>query len=409
MFKFQSGFRKNYSTNTSLSHLSNQLLSQFENGKMTGMILIDLQKAFDTLDHKILCEKLQFLGFDSSSISWIKSYLTNRIFYISIDKDLSNPGTISCGVPQGSILGPLLFLIYINDLPGVIDKCDVRLYADDTALMFSDKNINNINKILNEEFSELCDWFVYNKLSIHLDEKKTKCILFSRFKNTDINHQLHIKKDDFIIKQYSTVEYLGCLLDSNLSGESMAKKLLVIINNKLKFLKRYKNSLSPKIRRMLCNSIIQPHFEYGCSAWYPVLTNNLKQKFQVAQNKCIRFCLGLSPLHHIGLREFKAINWLPCNFRIDQCILVLVLNYYSQNCPDYTNDIFSKKILIRHTRNSDQSLFIPFYRKKLPRCSLSYLGPTLWNRLPPDIRQMNNTNNFKHKIKEHFLVEFERF
>ena len=403
LYKYQSGFRKFHSTNTSLSHLSNQIITNFEKGMMTGMILIDLQKAFDTLDHKVLCEKLPFLGFDSSSIFWIHSYLKDRQFYVNIDNYLSNPGTLTYGVPQGSILGPLLFLIYINDLPGVLNKCQVRFYADDTVLMFSDKCLNTINNTLNQEFSDLCNWFIYNKLSIHLDEKKTKCILFSRTKNTD--NVLNIKSGDSFITQYNTVEYLGCLLDSRMSGESMAKKCLIKINNRLNFLKRYKYCLSQKLRRMLCNSIIQPHFEYGCSAWYPPLNNDLKQKIQSAQNKCIRFCLNIGPLSHIGYKEFRAINWLPCSYRIEQCLLVLAHNYFSQKCPEYMDEIFIKKFPLRETRNSDFSLLIPFLKKKISRCSVSYRGAYLWNKLPPDIRALKEINNFKHKIKEFFFLD----
>ena len=125
----------------------------------------------------------------------------------------------------------------------------------------------------------------------------------------DNNQELKITRGSFCIKQYHTVNYLGCLLDSNMSGESMAKKCLLKINNKLKFLGRYKGVLSYKLRRMLCNTFIQPHFDYGCSAWFPILSKALKHKFQTAQNKCVRFCLNWGPLHHIGSDEFKTI-WI---------------------------------------------------------------------------------------------------
>ena len=115
IYKYQSGFRKHHSTNTCLSHLNNKILEGFDKGMVSGMILIDLQKAFDTIDHNILLKKLKFMGFADSTISWFRSYLTNRLFLVNIRDTLSDPCVISCGVPQGSILGPLLFLLYVND------------------------------------------------------------------------------------------------------------------------------------------------------------------------------------------------------------------------------------------------------------------------------------------------------
>ena len=149
-----------------------------------GMILIDLQKAFDTLDHGILLDKMKSLNFDNITIEWFKSYLNKRVFFVNLENVFSEKGELSYGVPQGSILGPLLFLIYINDIPQALSKCNVYLYADDTSLLFMDKDIGKIEKVLNEEFASLCEWFVDNKLSIHFGEDKTKSILFTKKKKT---------------------------------------------------------------------------------------------------------------------------------------------------------------------------------------------------------------------------------
>ena len=142
------------------------------------MILIDLQKAFDTIDHKVLLGKLVYLGFSESAISWFKSYLSNRSFIVNVENEYSDPGDLNCGVPQGSILGPLLFLLYVNDMPQAIES-DLMLYADDSVLLFTHKNVDVINEQLNSDFNSLCEWFVDNKLSIHFGEDKTKSILFT--------------------------------------------------------------------------------------------------------------------------------------------------------------------------------------------------------------------------------------
>ena len=165
LYRFQSGFRNNYSTNTCLGHLTDKITTGFEKGLFTGLILIDLQKAFDTIDHQILIKKLKYLGFSKNVIAWFKSYLSERRFKININTSYSSPSNLICGVPQGSILGPLLFFLYINDLPQTVVS-DSLVYADDTCIVFQHENVTEIEKQLLKDISSLFDWFVDNKLSV---------------------------------------------------------------------------------------------------------------------------------------------------------------------------------------------------------------------------------------------------
>ena len=274
---YQSGFRKHYSTDTCLSYLTNKVQTGFEEGLLTGMVLIDLQKAFDTIDHGILLDKMKYLGFSTSTIDWFNSYLTNRSFIVNVGKEYSSPGKLSCGVPQGSILGPLLFLLYVNDMPQAVNS-ELLLYADDTCLIYTAKDTKTIEEQLNSDFNSLCEWFVDNKLSIHFGEDKTKSILFGTKRHLKNQTDLDIKYGDIKIKQHNKVTYLGCILDSNLSGESMATKVLGLVNGRLKFLYRKQRFLTFSLRRLLCNALIQPHYDYSCSAWYPSLSKRLLKK-----------------------------------------------------------------------------------------------------------------------------------
>ena len=156
LYKYQSGFRKHHSTDTCLSYLTDKVKIGFEEGLLTGMVLIDLQKAFDTIDHSILLEKMSCLGFAGKTIAWFTSYLTNRSFIVNVGKESSSPGKLSCGVPQGSILGPLLFLLYVNDMPQAVNS-ELLLYADDTCLIYMGKNIQKIEEQLNSDFTSLCE------------------------------------------------------------------------------------------------------------------------------------------------------------------------------------------------------------------------------------------------------------
>merc|ERR1712224_325845 len=133
------------------THLTNSVLEGCDEGQHTGLILIDLQKAFDTINYEILLDKMTFLNFSPSTIAWFRSYLTNRSFLVDVDSTLSEPAKLTCGVPQGSILGPLLFLIYINDMNKAINNSTVYHFADDTNLLYSHKNPNTLKRIMNKD------------------------------------------------------------------------------------------------------------------------------------------------------------------------------------------------------------------------------------------------------------------
>jgi hypothetical protein len=240
-----------------LSLLNDKILKGFDSGLLTGLILIDLQKAFDTINHEILLNKMKVIGFSDQTIAWFKSYLSNRTFSVAIGSCKSSAGEISCGVPQGSILGPLLFLLYVNDMHQAVD-CDLFLYADDSCLIYQSKNVTDIENKLNTCFSNICDWFVDNKLSIHFGEDKTKSILFAPKRISSKLAKLNIVYNNTVIKQHSKVTYLGCILDETLSDESMALQVLNKVNAKLKFLYRQSDFLTCDLRRLLCNALIQP-------------------------------------------------------------------------------------------------------------------------------------------------------
>ena len=287
---YQSGFRKKHSTETCLSFLNDKILKGFDDGLVTGMILIDFQKAFDTINHDILLKKLSIIGFSDHNVKWFQCFPSNRKFTVNLENSFSEVSNIFCGVPQGSILGPLLFLIYVNDMPMAV-KCNLFLYADYTCLVFQSKSVNDIEKQLNEDFANICDWFADNKLSINFGEDKTKSILFASKRMMKKLQKLEIIYNNIRIKQHSQVTYLGCILEETVSGESMAHKVISKVNARLKFLHRKNKYLTPNLRRLLCNALIQPYFDYACSAWYSTLSKKLKNRIQTSQNKCICFCL----------------------------------------------------------------------------------------------------------------------
>ena len=186
-------------------------------------------------------------------------------------------------------------------------KSNLFLHADDSCLIFQRKDVIEIEKQLNGDFKNICEWFVDNRLSIHFGEGKTKSIFFASKRKIKKVPKLKINYKNMQIKQHSKVTYLGCILDETMPGTSIALKVINKINWRLKFLHKKNKFLTPALRRLLCNAL-QPHFDYASSAWYPNLTQKMKNKIQITQNKCIRYCLQLDKMTHISKNEFETLN-----------------------------------------------------------------------------------------------------
>ena len=199
------------------------------------------------INHKIVLDKLLSLGFSNNTVSWHESYLAERHFTLEVANWVSKFANIPCGVPQDSILGPLLFLIY--DISEAIE-CDLCVYADDSCLLFQHKSVTKTKKKLTKDFSKICDRFVDNKLSIHFGEDKTKSIIFSSKSNLKLGEELDIRYKKIKIKQHKYVNYLRYVLDEKMSGETMA--LIEKINSSLTFLYPKNRFLYVPLRRLLC-------------------------------------------------------------------------------------------------------------------------------------------------------------
>ena len=189
IYELQFGFREYHSPNHALISLTEDIRNALDDKHFVGGVYIDLQKAFDTVDHKILLYKLNHYGIRGKANEWFNSYLTNRKQYVSINGFKSDEKVMNFGVPQGSVLGPLLFLIYINDIHIALKYCKTRLFADDTNLLIKNKSLKQLQKHLNLDLRNLCNWLTTNKIS--LNASKTELLIF-RHPNKHINYNLKI-------------------------------------------------------------------------------------------------------------------------------------------------------------------------------------------------------------------------
>ena len=211
----QFGFRAKHSTNHALISLTESIKSHIDAGSYVAGVFIDLQKAFDTVNHDILCEKLTYYGIRGNCQNLIKSFLSNRQQYVSINGFDSCKLDIKCGVPQGSTLGPLLFLLYINDLRLALTKSITSHFADDTCIMYANKKMKSLETVLNLDLKITSDWLKANKLSLNVD--KSKLVIFKSKQKRFDNNDISIKLNGCKLNPTDHVKYLGLYLDKNLN------------------------------------------------------------------------------------------------------------------------------------------------------------------------------------------------
>jgi len=216
LYKYQFGFRKGYSTSLALIDVIDTINMSLDSNEYVVGIFCDLQKAFDTVNHEILLTKLNYYGIRGTLFDWFTDYLTDRKQFTTINGANSRHNTIPCGVPQGSVLGPLLFLLYVNDMPNSVPGTDIRLFADDTNIFFHACKIADMRINANAALDNLCDWFLANKMSFNKD--KTSFMFFDH-KRKSSSDDIDISLDNVRLSREGSYKYLGVVIDEKLMWE----------------------------------------------------------------------------------------------------------------------------------------------------------------------------------------------
>lgn len=397
IYEHQSGFRKSYSTDSCLIHLHDYIKGNSAKGLYTGMVLLDLQKAFDTVDHKILCDKLKAMGV--ADTKWFHSYLTDRTQLVNVNGLNSDFANVTCGVPQGSILGPLLFLCYVNDMSISIDKdCKLLLYADDSAILFAHRDPNLVSEKLGKVMESCETWLVDNKLSLHLG--KTECMLLGSKRKLKRINSFSVRCGDHNIVSQEKVKYLGLVIDNILSGEEIVNSIIQKVNSRLKFLYRQSKCLNANTRKTLSSALIMCHFDYACSAWYSGLNKKLRNKLQIAQNKIVRFIKQEIPRYSVNSKVLAELNLLKVETRVSQIRLNHVFKIFHRTSPSYMQENFLK-VCDNHGYNTRSSLynFCQPSIKGVESTSFYYNAICDWNGLPDSVKGSKKIEEFKKLVK----------
>ena len=401
----QYGFRKKYSTYMPLIHLLSKIHSALDSGDSVIGLFLDLSKAFDTVDHAILLKKLYRYGLRGVMYDWFKDYLSNRIQCVELDNIYSVTKNIVCGVPQGSILGPLLFLLYINDLP-LQSSLSTIMFADDSNLFLQGSNIDDMKNTLNCQLEKIVHWFNVNKLSLNIS--KTHCMLFTR-KRSIVNSPT-IVMNNTVINFVHETKFLGVILSSNLRWDKHITNISNKISKNTGILRKLKFKIPKESLLTLYNAFIYPYLYYCNIIWGHSAQCHLAKLLKI-QKRAVRLILNKSPREHTA-PLFDSLNILTIYQISIYCKCIFMFQLYTRQLPPIFNHLFS----FRHNVHNHETRATNYYN--FPRCRsefsrkfLTYSGPFFFNQIlnHSDFADILTLSLYKFKNRLHNLIRSNFF
>ena len=392
----QFGFRKGLSPEIAIHRIVDNLYRVMDEGKLALGIFLDIKKAFDTVNSKIILHKLRYYGVEPGAVDWFRSFLTGRRQYVKNGNAESPIGSVLLCIPQGSSLGPLLFNIFINDLVRSSYLLEFILFADDTNLFFSSRNVTELFFTANQELRKVARWFTFNHLDLNLG--KTNYILFRRRQLRAPTYQFNLTIDGCEISKTDCTRFLGVLIDENLTWKNHISFISCKMSKYVPILARIRGCLDSTGLKLIYHSLVYSNLLYCITLWGSTYKTSIKS-IQRTQNKIVRSMIGLgrrepvnNRLKELGLLNINEIHKLNC------CIDVL-------KSMQRNEGIFNYRQYTRNTRQSTLALLeIPFVVTNHSRQNISFIGVKNWNELPREIRLIENVSEFKRHLKQLLLT-----
>ena len=408
LFHGQFGFRSNHSTNHALLLITDKIQRAIENKEYACGIFLDLKKAFDTVDHKILLKKMEYYGVRGIANQWFSSYLINRKQFVSVGNAISEQKPITCGVPQGSVLGPLLFLLYINDFSFSATNLDFHLFADDSNLFCSHRNLQSLEQNLNEQLSMVDKWLCANKLCLNIE--KTNFIVFHPAQKK-INYSLILKMQEQQIREKQSIKYLGIFIDSHLNWKSHILELSKKISRGIGILAKLRHFVSIQILLQMYNAIIYSFLTYAVLLWGNTYITNLSPLITL-QKKAIRIITFSDYRAHTSPLFIKMLNLLKLLDIVKLHTGIFMLCFCNGLLPvDF--DHFFSEIKCIHAHYTRLASKVITYALPLPRTNygifnIRFSGPKVWNSIEESLKILNVKKfrkNFKNQMISHYDSE----
>ena len=384
----QSGFRSGYSTHDVLLYVTDKWIRAIDRGEYTGAVFLDLAKAFDTVDHAILCSKLQCYGFHGASYALLCDYLLNRQQRLVFNGNTSDWGTVTIGVPQGSVLGPLLFALYINDLPSVVDYSTMDLYADDAELHYSHSDLGVVEAQVQSDLDKVAQWISSSHLCLNV-VKSTAMLIGSRQRISGKSFNVSI--GGMALSQVDSVRYLGVIIDPTLSWSLHITNIASGARSRLSSIFRY-GTLTPAVLCLLYSAFVLPLFDYCDVVWCPTTAkftalierthSKFMKKLPALYQSKFSFTLVERRKFHTAIQIFKSIH---------------------QKLPSYLHNIFHySRDITGHIGRNINRLFVPRVNNNYGKRSFYYRGAMIWNSLPSTVTESTNLSKFVRLYHDKF-------
>ena len=389
----QFGFQKNKSTEMAVTSIISQITNAFEKKESSYCVFLDFAKAFDTVNHQILIEKLNYYGVKNKALDWFKSYLTNRTQLTLVGDKLSDIGYIQHGVPQGSVLGPLLFLLYINDITKSSNVLKFFLFADDTAVYISDKNNPETEAKLNNELSKVSDWLAANKLSLNISKSN-----FMHFHSGNSKKpSLDIKIDGTHVEEKTVIKYLGTLIDNKLNWQPHIQLTKTKLSKAIGIISKIRYFATENVLLNMYYSFIQSIVNYNLLNWSSATLTNL-DPIRNSIKKVVRIITFENKYEHTK-PLFERLNVLPFEYQIKHKQAIFMWKLFYRYIPSPIKDLFT-------VNNYNPLRFnLPKANTELEKRLLTYSNVKTWNiDVPSHLKNITSQKHFSKKYKEHLIT-----
>ena len=404
----QSGFRAKHSTATALLKISDDIFSAIDASEVSFLVLLDYSKAFDTVNHKLLLTKLKNMGFDRNSLNWLGSYLCDRTQQVKSNGQLSGWNHIINGVPQGSILGPLLFTVLVSDIQSSLDYSNFHQYADDLQIDKHAKIADACKAIneINSDLENISHYSISNGLRLNYEKSKYMIIGTRQAINKINTLELPpITLDNHILDREKDLKNLGVTFDEHMTWVKHINKIVCRAYCSLRPLYRFKRFLTEEAKKSLCESLVLSHFNY-CDCLFPSLSQALNDKIQKVQNACVRFIFNLRKYDRDHIRPYLLkLGWLNMSNRRLLHSYTTMYKIDKKLAPQYLIDLVPRNVNVHNYNTRTANNF------RNPRCNLvikqnSFFPKisSLYNELHISVKSLNNIHSFKKQCKANLLL-----
>ena len=402
----QSAYRPLHSTETCVLRTLNNIYVSADTGKATALVSLDLSAAFDTIDHSILLKRLQMMfGVTGTALKWLQSYLLNRQQSVRSGHAMSSPTSSATGVPQGSVLGPILFSCYTSPISNIASAfgTDLQQYADDTQIYIalSSADMTSQLQALENCLASLNVWFSQNGLSLNGD--KSEAILFGTQQRLRTLPNLDgIRIADSSICLSDSITTLGLTVDRNLTFNRHVANVVKSMHYHTRALRYIRPALTDEMAQSVAVALVQSRLDYANSLLFNTSVSNTR-KLQSMQNQLARTVLWRS-VDQSSTQLLKQLHWLPVICRMKYKIGLITHNVLNTGQPAYLRSLLTHYQPTRTLRSADQHLLtVPNLKTEFARRAFSFVSPTTWNDIPLEIRQLSSVNTFKSQLKTHYF------